>query len=164
MVHRAFPSSVRVDSGVTIWLARDRDAESISDWTRAPEVFRFWKGRPVDVQEVLSKYTGRRAPEVVSYVICEQGRSVGYVQAWQRAGRFGLDMFLAVEAQGRGIGPQAARALATELTALGWVPLTVDPAVDNIRAIHAWRAAGFQETGELGEDGGVTTQVMSFVP
>lgn len=164
MTHRAFPSSVQADSGVQLRLARDSDAEAIADWTRAPEVYRFWGGRALEVDEVLAKYTGRRAPEVVSYVVCEHGRSVGYVQAWQRAGCYGLDMFIASEVQRRGIGPLAARALAGELTAAGWVPLTVDPGVDNTRAIAAWRAAGFRETGEFGDDDGVTTQVMSFVP
>ncbi len=95
-------------------------------------------------------------------MICEQARPVGYVQSWQGQDRYGLDMFIAAEAQGRGIGPRAARALASELTALGWVPLTVDPAVDNPRAIAAWRRAGFEATGELGEDDGKGTQIMSF--
>lgn len=162
MAHQPYPSSVLADSEVTMRLARDGDAEMISGWTHAPEVNQFWGGRPVDIQAVLAKYTGRRAPEVISYVICERTRCVGYVQAWQGRGRFGLDMFIAVEAQGRGIGPRAARALATELTAFGWTPLTVDPAVDNSRAIKAWRAAGFYATGEFGEDNGKTTQIMSF--
>ncbi len=114
------------------------------------------------MQEALEKYTGRRAPEVVSYVICEESRSVGYLQSWQRDGRFGLDMFIAAHEQGRGIGPRAARALAAELTSLGWTPLTADPVADNQRALSAWRAAGFEATGELGEDEGRTTEVMRF--
>lgn len=145
-------------------MARDADAESISDWTRAPEVHRFWGGQPLGVEEVRAKYTGRRAPGVVSYVVSEWGVPVGYVQAWQEAERFGMDMFLAVDAQGRGVGPRAARALAEELTASGWTPLTVDPAVHNTRAVHAWRTAGFRETGELGEQDGLPTQVMMFAP
>ncbi len=164
MDHRTFPSSVQAASGVTLRLARERDAEAIAEWTRAPEVYRSWGGQAVDMDEVLAKYVGRREPEVVSYVICERGRPMGYAQAWQRDGRYGLDMFIASESQGRGIGPLAARALAGELTAAGWVPLTVDPAVDNPRAIKAWRSAGFHETGEFGDDGGVATQIMSFVP
>jgi aminoglycoside 6'-N-acetyltransferase len=157
-----FPSSVVADAEVTLRLANDSDAETISNWTRSPEVHSFWAGRPVPVEEVLAKYTGRRAPEVVSYVISEGRRPVGYVQAWQQGGRFGLDMFIAAEAQGRGIGPRAARALAQALAARGWTPLTVDPALDNVRAIGAWRAAGFASTGELGSDEGKTTQVMAF--
>lgn len=162
VIHRVFPGSVIADAVVTMRLARDDDAELISGWTHAPEVHQFWGGRAITVHEALAKYTGRRAPEIVSYVICEQARPVGYVQSWQGQDRYGLDMFIAAEAQGRGIGPRAARALASELTALGWVPLTVDPAVDNPRAIAAWRRAGFEATGELGEDDGKGTQIMSF--
>lgn len=73
-------------------------------------------------------------------------------------------MFIAAEAQGRGIGPRAARAAATALTARGWEPLTVDPALDNPRAIAAWRAAGFEATGELGVDDGAVTRIMAFSP
>ena len=162
MTHRAFPTRVNAGADVTIRLARDRDAESMVAMTQAPEVNRFWGGRPITVQEALAKYTGRRAPEVVSYVICEGARPVGYLQSWQRDGRFGVDMFIAAEAQGRGIGPRAAHALATELTRLGWTPLTADPAVDNHQAIKAWRAAGFEATGDLGEDEGKSTQIMCF--
>ncbi len=160
--HRAFPSSITVGPDVTIRLAQDSDAELISAMTRAPEVHQFWGGRPITVHEALDTYTGRRAPDVVSYLICEGPRPVGYLQAWQRHGRFGLDMFIAAEAQGRGIGPRAARATAVELTRLGWTPLTADPAVDNLRALNAWRSAGFEDTGERGEDEGSPTQIMRF--
>lgn len=162
MIYRAFPISVVVGADVTMRLAQDSDAGVISAMTDAPEVYECWGGRPITVQEARAKYTGRRAPEVVSYLICERGRPAGYIQARQRDGRFGLDMFVAAKAQGRGIGPRAARAVATELTALGWSPLTADPAVANQGAIRAWHAAGFEATGELGEDGGDATKVMSF--
>ncbi len=124
-------------------LARDSDADAIAGWTRAPEVLEFWGGRPVELDEVLAKYTGRRAPDVVSYVILAEGRRVGYTQAWHRAGRYGIDMFIAADAQGRGIGSRAARALAYELITAGWTPLTVDPAVTNTRAIRLGGRQGF---------------------
>jgi aminoglycoside 6'-N-acetyltransferase len=161
---RPFPTSVTAGADVTLRLARDGDAETISEMTHSRDVHQFWGGRPVTAQEALVKYAGRRAPEVVSYVICEGARSVGYLQAWQRDGRYGIDMFIAAEAQGRGIGPRAARAIAGELTRLGWTPLTADPVVDNPRALNAWRAAGFEATGEMGEDEGKATQIMCFPP
>lgn len=161
---RDFPSSVVAGPGLSLRLARDSDAEVISDWTSAPDVNRFWGGHAVPVDEVLAKYTGRRAPHVVSYVISHGQHPVGYVQAWQQEDRYGLDMFLAASAQGQGLGPRAARALAQALTSLGWAPLTVDPAVDNPRAISAWIAAGFVPTGELGTDDGCATRVMRFEP
>ncbi len=99
---------------------------------------------------------------MISYVISESGCAVGYIQAWQGADRCGLDMFLAAHAQGRSIGPRAARALALALSSRGWSPWTVDPAVDNTRAVRAWNAAGFAATGEVGLDDGRPTQVMVF--
>lgn len=141
---RDYPSAVTVDESIAIRLANDSDAHTISRWTHAPKVSRFWGGCELSVDIVLAKHTGRRAPEVVSYVI-------------------GLDMFISVEVQGRGIGSAAARAIAVELTARGWVPLTVDPALDNSRALRAWRAAGFVPAGGFGTDGnGRTTQIMRF--
>lgn len=159
-----FPRAVVAEAGVTLRLARDSDAELISGWTQAPEVHRFWGGRALTVDEVRTTYTGRRAPAVVSYVVCERARPVGYLQAWRDPDRCGLDMFLAAEAQGRGIGPRAARALAAELTASGWTALTVDPALDNPRAAGAWAAAGFVATEELGVDDGRPTRIMVFSP
>ena len=161
-MHRAFPTSVIAGPDVTIRLARDSDAELISGMTHAPEVHQFWGGRTITVQEASAKYTGRRVPEVVSYVICERVQPVGYLQASKRDERYGVDMFIAAEAQGRGIGPRAARAIAIELTRPGWSPLTADPVVDNLRAINAWRAAGFEATGEVGQDEGRATQIMCF--
>lgn len=157
-----YPRAVTVDEAISIRLAQDEDAQVISDWTQEPAVSRFWGGRTISVSEVLAKYTGRRAPHVVSYVITEVGRPVGYRQAWQLNGRFGLDMFISAPAQGRGIGTKSARGIATELTALGWSPLTVDPAVANVRALRLWRSSGFVPTGESGTDGGKRTQIMRF--
>src|SRR5579875_2411131 len=116
---RDYPSAVTVDESIAIRLANDSDAHTISRWTHAPEVSRFWGGCELSVDVVLAKHTGRRAPEVVSYVITEVGQPVGYLQAWQIDGSFGLDMFISVEVQGRGIGSAAARAIAVELTARG---------------------------------------------
>jgi aminoglycoside 6'-N-acetyltransferase len=71
----------------------------------------------------------------------------------------GLDIFLAPEYQGRGLGPMALR------LAAGWLfdarchhRLTIDPALANTRAIRAYEAVGFRPVGvmrrfERGADG-----------
>jgi aminoglycoside 6'-N-acetyltransferase len=155
-----YPHGVTAGEDVTLRLAREADAPLISRWTRAPEVHQHWGGRALEVEEVRAKYCGRRAPGVVSYVICLGDEPVGYLQAWQLERRHGLDMFVSADAQGRGIGRRAARALAVELTAAGWAPLEVDPAVDNAVAIRAWEAAGFRATREQGD--GSDTLLMVF--
>jgi aminoglycoside 6'-N-acetyltransferase len=48
-------------------------------------------------------------------------------------------------ARGRGLGPDAARALAQSLVEAGWTSVTVDPFAWNERAVRGWRNAGFVE-------------------
>ncbi|WP_212755283.1 GNAT family N-acetyltransferase [Flexivirga aerilata] len=162
MTVRRYPEALRVDDTLSLRPATDADAELISGWTQAPEVHEGWGGTPLSVAEVLAKYTGRRAPRVASYLVVEGAEPVGYLQAWQDESACGLDLFIAAPAQGRGIGPRVARALAVALDALGWRPLTVDPAVGNERAVRAWQAAGFVMTGQQGVDHGRPTHLMVF--
>ncbi len=55
-------------------------------------------------------------------------------------------MFLVPAARGRGLGPDAARALAEHLLREdGWAEVTVDPYRWNEAAIRAWRRAGFRD-------------------
>jgi RimJ/RimL family protein N-acetyltransferase len=62
-------------------------------------------------------------------------------------------MFLIPHARGRGLGPDAARALAHHLRdERGWTRVTVDPYLSNERAIRAWRKAGFVDQEEQPPD------------
>jgi len=161
----SYPLELLVEAPLSLRLRRsDRaDAEIIAAWLSQEQVYRWWGGAPVPLTEVLAKYTGDRLPEVVVYVIETAGRPVGLIQAWQDDG-CGLDMFIAAGEQGAGVGPVAARALAEDLTGRGWQHVTVDPAVDNVRAVRAWERAGFAPTGERGVDEGHETELMVFVP
>ncbi|NAZ74324.1 GNAT family N-acetyltransferase [Kineococcus sp. T13] len=163
---RSYPSELTSEpsQGLRLRLSSPADAESITAWLAQEEVHRWWGGAPVALEQVVAKYTGVRLPGVVVYIIETAEAPVGLIQAWQEGARCGLDMFLAAGAQGRGLGPVVARALAEELTARRWRPLTVDPAVANVRAVRAWRRAGFVPTGERGLDEGREREVMAFVP
>ncbi|WP_432519664.1 GNAT family N-acetyltransferase [Kineococcus sp. SYSU DK006] len=163
---RSHPSELTIDPsrGLRLRLSGPADAETITAWLSQEQVHRWWGGAPVALEEVRAKYTGARLPGVVVHVIETAAGPVGLIQAWHERGRCGLDMFLAAGAQGRGLGPVVARALAEELTARGWRELTVDPAVDDGRAVRAWQRAGFVPTGERGVDGGQETEVMVFAP
>ena len=60
-------------------------------------------------------------------------------------------MVLVPSARGRGLGPDAARALVRYLhTVVGWERVTVDPEASNTRAVRAWRRAGFRATADEG--------------
>ena len=85
----------------------------------------------------------RLAREGVEAWIVEEGAEpIGFLQVHPE----GLDMFLVPAARGRGLGPDAARAMAEHLIReRGRERVTVDPYAWNEGAIRAWERAGFVE-------------------
>jgi len=134
--------------------ATDDDLDLLAGWLADPEVYRWWEGRPLSREEVADVYTGRRRPEVEPFVIEADGVPVGYLQCWRRTGASGgIDLFLVPEERGKGLGPDAARAASSFLLdRRGWTEVTVDPLVDNLRAIRAFERAGFLPDGEELDD------------
>ncbi|MEU3412024.1 GNAT family N-acetyltransferase [Streptomyces sp. NPDC006658] len=132
--------------------ATDAHLPLLAHWFADPEFVRNWGGQPLTREEVAAKYTGRRRPEVESFLILAQTVPVGYVQyAPDGPRQGGIDMVLVPQAQGRGLGPDAARALIRHLhTVLGWTRMTVDPEASNSRAIRAWAKAGFHPVSPQG--------------
>jgi aminoglycoside 6'-N-acetyltransferase len=129
----------------TVRPATDDDAELLAGWHGDPDVARYWDDETFTVEEMSERL---RRPDVEAYVVEEQGEPVGYVQAWRDGDDAGLDMFLIPSARGRGLGPDAVRALAQQLVEeRGWPSLTVDPYVWNAAAVHAWQRAGFRPIG-----------------
>ncbi len=135
---------------VDIRPATEDDLDLLAGWFADPEFVRWWGGEPLTREVVAHKYVGRRAPAVESYVVEERGRPVGYIQSWtDDSGQSGgIDLVLVPSARGRGLGPDAGRALAEHLVRRGRTPVTVDPALDNLVAIRAWEKAGFVSEGE----------------
>jgi len=63
-----------------------------------------------------------------------------------------VDIFVGTAAQGRGVGPDAMRTLVAWLIDVrGHHRLTVDPAVENARAVHVYERLGFRRVGVLRE-------------
>ena len=82
------------------------------------------------------------------------GEVAGWLGVWEEnepTYRYaGLDIMLAPEVRGRGMGPEALR------TAIRWLieerghhRLTIDPALANERAIRAYEAVGFRPVGVM---------------
>jgi aminoglycoside 6'-N-acetyltransferase len=137
--------------------AAEADVDRLVAWHADPEVSRFWDGETFTPDEVRERL---RRIDVDPWIVEEGGEPVGYLQAWWEPDdprgpaerRGGLDGFLIPAARGRGLMPDAARALATELLAQGWTEVTVDPYLWNETAVRAWRSAGFEPVEEREPD------------
>jgi aminoglycoside 6'-N-acetyltransferase len=115
------------------------DVDRLVAWHADPEVARYWDGEtftPAEMEERLAR------DDVEAWIVEEAGEPVGYLQVHPE----GLDMFLAPYARGRGLGPDAARAMAEHLTRdRGRSRVTADPYAWNESAVRAWERAGFVE-------------------
>ena len=145
-------------SQTTLRHATDDDVPRLVGWHADPEVSRFWDGKIYTEETMRARL---RRPHVVPWIIEADGEPVGYVQAWWEEddpSTVGLDGFLAPAARGRGLMPDAARALAQALLAEGRGCVTVDPYAWNARALRGWAKAGFVEVSRHPPDGDHTAE------
>jgi len=89
-----------------------------------------------------------------AFAIEEDGDLVGFAQWWENDSpdfrHAGIDLFLAAERHGRGLGRDAVRTLARWLVQeRGHHRITIDPALANERAIRCYEGAGFRRVGIL---------------
>ena len=138
---------------VTLRPAAEADADTLVAILAEDEVARWWP--PFDRARVLAELIADREDEE-GFVIEHEGRVVGYIQAAEEPDpefrHASIDLFLTSSAQGRGIGPDAIRILATDLIdRRGHHRITIDPVVANTRAIAAYAKVGFRPVGTLRE-------------
>jgi aminoglycoside 6'-N-acetyltransferase len=115
------------------------DADRLVAWHADQEVSRYWDDETFTREEMEERLA---RPDVEAWIVEEGGEPVGYLQVHAA----GLDMFLVPAARGRGLGPDAARAMARHLLdERGWSRVTVDPYAWNESAVRAWERAGFVE-------------------
>ena len=130
----------------TLRPADARDADRLVAWHADPEVARYWDDETfthAEMQERLER------PDVEAWIVQDEDEPVGYLQVHAES----LDMFLVPAARGRGLGPDAARAMARNLLEeRGWTRVTVDPYAWNDGAVRAWERAGFVEISRHGAD------------
>jgi aminoglycoside 6'-N-acetyltransferase len=126
------------------------DAERLVAWHADPEVSRYWDDETFTLDEMEERLA---RDDVEAWIVEEVGEPIGYLQVHPD----GLDMFLIPSARGRGLGPDAARAMAGHLVhERGRVQVTVDPYAWNEGAVRAWERAGFVEVSRH-EGGGEYT-------
>jgi len=124
------------------------DVDLLVGWHADEDVARYWDGKTFTRASMLERLA---RPKVTPYIVEDDGVPVGYLQVHDLDddGDGGLDMFLVPAARGRGLGPDAARAMARHLLdERGWSRVTVDPYAWNERALRGWRNAGFEQVSE----------------
>ena len=127
------------------------DAARLAEILRSPEVARWWTG--YDRARVEAEFLVDE-PDVTVYGIVHGGRLIGLIQVTEEPTpdfrHASIDLFLDASAQGRGLGPDAIRAVAHHLIRdHGHHRLTIDPAVDNEPAIRAYAKVGFKPVGRM---------------
>ncbi|HEU5215235.1 MAG TPA: GNAT family N-acetyltransferase [Gaiellaceae bacterium] len=122
------------------------DVERLVAWHADPEVSRFWDDETFTSAAMRERL--QRA-DVEAWIVEEADEPIGYLQVHPD----GLDMFLIPSARGRGLGPDAARAMVEHLLhERGRERVTVDPYAWNEGAVRAWERAGFVEVSRHDAD------------
>lgn len=106
-----------------------------------PEVERWW-GADAEL------------PPARTFAVEREGETIGAIQYWEEDDpayrHAAIDVFLATAHQNEGLGPDAVRTLARWLVdEHGHHRLTIDPALENERAIRAYERVGFRRVGVL---------------
>jgi aminoglycoside 6'-N-acetyltransferase len=132
---------------VTLRPLREADLPRLVEIGRTPEVSRWWP----DVDEPRLR---RKLERGTAFAVEEDGEVIGLAQWWENDApdfrHAGIDLFLAPERHGRGLGRDAVRTLARWLVAeRGHHRITIDPAVANEAAIRCYEAVGFRRVGIL---------------
>jgi aminoglycoside 6'-N-acetyltransferase len=122
------------------------DAEALASILAEPEVARWWGPNPLaDVREEL-----RTSP---SYVVVIDGPAAGWLQVHEETDPMypsvAFDIALATAFHGHGYGGEALRLVIAHFVARGHHRFTIDPAVDNERAIRCYQAVGFRPVGVM---------------
>jgi aminoglycoside 6'-N-acetyltransferase len=143
----------------------EADLPRLLEILREPAVARHWS-EPDDVfdrQELLAGDHPGGEGHVSTFVIELAGETVGWIGAWENLHRdyrhAGIDLFIATQHQGRGLGSEAIGLVCRWLLKeRGHHRITIDPAADNTPAIRAYEKVGFRRVGvmrqyERGPDG-----------
>lgn len=125
---------------------RADDARALTDILTEPEVARWWGHNDIDsVREEM-----RAQP---SFVILVDGAVTGWLQVHEETEpdypSVAFDIALTTTLHGRGYAREALRVAIRHFIDRGHHRFTIDPAVDNERAVRCYAAVGFKPVGVL---------------
>lgn len=120
------------------------DYPKILDWLSAEHLKPWWDDGHTTLAQVSTAYS-RNPASTFRFVAAEDEREFGYFQYWREDGVAGVDQFLAFEKDlDQGLGTRALSAFLEHLRTLGIRDeITVDPHVENKRAIRCYEKCGF---------------------
>jgi aminoglycoside 6'-N-acetyltransferase len=127
----------------------ERDAARLGEIGAEPEVECWWPRIDAELAEKLAGDDG----SICLTIECD-GRVAGMIQFHEETEpdfrHAGIDLFLATECHGQGLGADAVRTLARHLfDERGHHRLTIDPAAANERAIRCYERVGFRRVGVM---------------
>lgn len=130
----------------------ERDADALAAMTAHPSVREWWGAEESDSRSAAGYVEDAR--EQTAFAIEVDGALAGWLGFHEELEpdyrHAGLDVFLAHEHQGGGLGPAALRLAARWLIEeRGHHRLTIDPACANARAIRAYESLGFRTVGVM---------------
>ena len=131
----------------------EEDVARLVELGTDPEVARWWPG--LTPEHVGEKARGEDEG-VVAFAILDEGEVAGMIQFYEEDDEeyrhAGMDLFLGVLFQDRGLGSDAVRTLARHLLEVrAHHRLVIDPAAHNERAIRCYEKVGFRRVGVMRE-------------
>jgi aminoglycoside 6'-N-acetyltransferase len=136
---------------VTLRPVAEEDFPRLLEILREPEVREWWGD--YDGARLHADYFEGESRDR-GFVILDGDEIVGLVSYWEENEpdyrHAGMDIFLAPDRHGQNLGADALRTLARHLIdERGHHRLTIDPAVENTRAIRAYEKLGFRPVGVM---------------
>lgn len=160
------------------------DKALMLDWLNRAHFLEWW-GQPDEEWALLEEAleTGDAEP----FLVYEGENAIAYIQYWPvknargavalneelwlqtlKDDTIGVDISLGDEARlAQGLGRKILRQFVNDLRERGYHDIIIDPDIRNLRAIRAYRGAGFERIGQYPalEDGGFGgTLLMKFMP
>jgi aminoglycoside 6'-N-acetyltransferase len=129
--------------------AEEGDVGAIAAVMAEPEVARWWGRYDADrVRRELGGFVIDVEGEVAGWLMFDEEADPDYRQV-------GLDIGLAAAFQGKGYGPEALLLAIRHFAAQGHHRVTIDPDLENERAIRAYERVGFKPVGVMRKYGRV---------